>query len=103
MFNRSMRVAPSPTWLGSWLIATLITGLVPSLPRLWVDAQVRATPAMAAAVASTGPPACTGSRDFIVDHGRVVAPGTQTYDRLCILNGATLLARGDLTLHAGLL
>jgi hypothetical protein len=34
---------------------------------------------------------------------RVLLQGVQTFDRLCVLNGARVIARGDLTLHVGLL
>jgi hypothetical protein len=56
-----------------------------------------------AVLATATPPTCTGFHDFLVDQGRVLLQGVQTFDRLCILNGARVIARGDLTLHVGLL
>lgn len=85
------------TWLSSWLIIALAMGLAPQPAYRWTGMHIGAVPAAAT------PPTCTGFHDFLVDQGRVLLQGMQTFDRLCILNGARDIARGDLTLHVGLL
>jgi hypothetical protein len=73
-------------------------GLVPQQPAYrWTGMRTAAAPTAAT------PPTCTGSQDLLVDQGRVLLQGMQTFDHLCILNGASVIARGDLTLHVGLL
>lgn len=75
--------------------------LQPAYP--WAGVRTGVVSHIAVVAAATEPPTCTGSHDLLVDHGRVLLQGVQTFDRLCILNGARVIARADLTLHVGLL
>ena len=50
-------------------------------------------------VTSTAP-ACLGSHDLIIDGTQIALSGVHTFDQVCIIDGATMLAR-NLTLRAG--
>jgi hypothetical protein len=93
--SRRARLSIYRTWLSSWLIIALTMGLVPQPAYRWTGMDTGAVRAAAK------PPTCTGSHDLLVDQGRVPLQGIQTFDRLCILNGARVIARGNLTLHVG--
>lgn len=59
-------------------------------------AQTAATTAMTAAV-------CDGAHDLVVERGPVMLQGVQTFDRVCVRDGGTLVATGALTLRVGYL